>query len=80
MRHNKSISNLNKKLTSLLLCLTIVVASSAQSIKSIESKIDSILPLLTLEEKVAMCHAQSKFSSPGVPRSGISKMVDIQFT
>jgi beta-glucosidase len=26
---------------------------------------------LTIEEKVAMCHAQSKFSSPGVERLGI---------
>ena len=26
---------------------------------------------LTIEEKVAMLHAQSKFSSPGVPRLGI---------
>jgi beta-glucosidase len=26
---------------------------------------------MTLEEKVAMLHAQSKFSSPGVPRLGI---------
>lgn len=37
----------------------------------IEAMIDTILPKLTLEEKVAMCHAQSKFSSPGVPRLGI---------
>lgn len=40
----------------------------------IESKIDSILPLLTMEEKVAMCHAQSKFSSPGVERLGIPEL------
>jgi len=39
-----------------------------------EAKIDSILPLLTLKEKVAMCHAQSKFSSPGVPRLGIPEL------
>lgn len=36
-----------------------------------EAMIDSVLQQLTLEEKVAMCHAQSKFSSPGVPRLGI---------
>ncbi len=29
---------------------------------------------MTLEEKVAMCHAQSKFSSPGVPRLGIPEI------
>ncbi len=37
----------------------------------IEAKIDTILPKLTLEEKVALCHAQSKFSTPGVARLGI---------
>ncbi|MEL7220311.1 MAG: glycoside hydrolase family 3 N-terminal domain-containing protein, partial [Bacteroidota bacterium] len=40
----------------------------------IEAKIDSLLPLLTLEEKVSMCHAQSKFSSKGVPRLGIPEL------
>ncbi len=44
------------------------------SVKEIEVKIDSILSQLTLEEKVAMCHAQSKFSSPGVPRLGIPEL------
>ncbi|MCB0586406.1 MAG: glycoside hydrolase family 3 C-terminal domain-containing protein [Phaeodactylibacter sp.] len=42
--------------------------------KSLDAKIDSILSLLTLEEKVAMCHAQSKFSTPGVPRLGIPEI------
>lgn len=40
----------------------------------LETRIDSILNLLTLEEKVAMCHAQSQFSSPGVPRLGIPEL------
>ncbi len=40
----------------------------------IESKIDSIISVLTLEEKVAMCHAQSKFSTPGVGRLGIPEV------
>lgn len=40
----------------------------------IEKKIDSLLALMTLEEKVSMCHAQSKFSSPGVPRLGIPEI------
>ncbi|GAA3605625.1 glycoside hydrolase family 3 C-terminal domain-containing protein [Flavivirga amylovorans] len=39
-----------------------------------EKKIDSILSLLTIEEKVAMCHAQSKFSTPGVARLGIPEI------
>ena len=29
---------------------------------------------MTLEEKVALCHAQGKFSSPGVPRLGIPEL------
>ncbi len=37
----------------------------------IENRVEDALSRMTLEEKVAMCHAQSKFSSPGVPRLGI---------
>lgn len=40
----------------------------------IERRIENALSLMTLEEKVAMCHAQSKFSSPGVPRLGIPEI------
>lgn len=39
--------------------------------KPIEERVEDALSKMTLEEKVAMCHAQSKFSSPGVPRLGI---------
>jgi beta-glucosidase len=39
--------------------------------KSVEQRIEDALSRMTLEEKIAMCHAQSKFSSPGVPRLGI---------
>lgn len=39
--------------------------------KPVEERIQDALSRMTLEEKVAMCHAQSKFSSPGVPRLGI---------
>jgi len=37
----------------------------------LEARVEDALSRMTLEEKVAMCHAQSKFSSPGVPRLGI---------
>ncbi|MDR0541683.1 MAG: glycoside hydrolase family 3 C-terminal domain-containing protein [Dysgonamonadaceae bacterium] len=37
----------------------------------IEKRVDDALSRMTLEEKVKMVHAQSKFSSPGVPRLGI---------
>ena len=36
--------------------------------KPIEERVEDALKRLTLEEKVAMVHAQSKFSSAGVPR------------
>ncbi|WP_373829497.1 glycoside hydrolase family 3 C-terminal domain-containing protein, partial [Bacteroides heparinolyticus] len=39
--------------------------------RSVEERVEDALARLTLEEKVAMVHAQSKFSSPGVPRLGI---------
>lgn len=39
--------------------------------KPIEQRIEDALSRMTLEEKVAMCHAQSKFSSSGVSRLGI---------
>lgn len=39
--------------------------------RPIDERIDDAIRRMTLEEKVALCHAQSKFSSPGVPRLGI---------
>ena len=40
----------------------------------IEDRVEDALKRMTMEEKVAMCHAQSKFSSPGVPRLGIPEI------
>lgn len=40
----------------------------------IETRVKDALGRMTLEEKVALCHAQSKFSSPGVPRLGIPEL------
>ncbi len=42
--------------------------------KPIEDRIDDALSRMHLEEKVKMCHAQGKFSSPGVPRLGIPEL------
>ena len=39
--------------------------------KPMEDRIEDALSRMTLEEKVALCHAQSTFSSPGVPRLGL---------
>ncbi len=42
--------------------------------KPVKERIEDALSRMTLEEKVAMCHAQSKFSSAGVPRLGIPEV------
>lgn len=39
--------------------------------QKMEDRVEDALGRMTLEEKVAMIHAQSKFSSPGVQRLGI---------
>ncbi|MDR1023963.1 MAG: glycoside hydrolase family 3 C-terminal domain-containing protein [Prevotellaceae bacterium] len=68
-----------KKLKLLLFACTAASSVSGQSslpvyldnTKPIEQRIEDALSRMTLEEKVAMCHAQSKFSSAGVARLGI---------
>ncbi|MDR2948916.1 MAG: glycoside hydrolase family 3 C-terminal domain-containing protein [Prevotella sp.] len=42
--------------------------------KPVETRIEDALSRMTLEEKIAMIHAQSKFSTPGVPRLGIPEI------
>ena len=42
--------------------------------KPLEERVQDALSRMTLEEKVNMCYAQSKFSSPGVPRLGIPEL------
>ena len=59
------------------LLLGAAAATQAQSLpvyldesKPIEQRIDDALSRMTLDEKIAVIHAQSKFSSPGVKRLG----------
>lgn len=42
--------------------------------KPIEERVEDALSRMTTEEKVAVIHAQSKFSSAGVPRLGIPEL------
>ena len=71
-----------KKQKSLLIGLCMAGAITAQSNKPIyldttrpiEQRIEDAISKMTLEEKVALCHAQSKFSSHGVPRLGIPEI------
>ncbi|MFT3901903.1 MAG: glycoside hydrolase family 3 C-terminal domain-containing protein [Niabella sp.] len=39
-----------------------------------EEKINALLKELSLDEKIALCHAQSRFSVKGVPRLGIPEL------
>ena len=54
--------------------LPLFAQNELQSPSNIEAEIESLLKDLTLEEKVAMCHAQSKFSTKGVERLGIPEI------
>ncbi len=65
---------------SILLLVTLFCAASCardnvplykDTTAPLEQRVEDALSRLTLEEKVAMLSAQSKFSSPGVPRLGI---------
>ena len=65
------------KLLIIIFYTMIVVNAQAQdthSSTSIETKIDNIISSLTVQEKVALCHAQSKFSTAGVERLGIPEL------
>ena len=40
----------------------------------VEERVEDALARMTIEEKIAIIHAQSKFSSPGVRRLGIHEL------
>lgn len=68
-----------KKLLTTLLCACSLTAAAQTPVylddsQPIEARVKDALSRMTLEEKVAMCHAQSKFSSPGCPRLGIPEL------
>lgn len=71
---------MNKKfLVSLLFACSIAPLSAQTPVylddtQPIEARVTDALARMTLEEKVALCHAQSKFSSAGVPRLGIPEL------
>lgn len=62
-------------MTGFLLTSPVVIAQNRpiylDDSKPIEQRVEDALSRMTLKEKVAMIHAQSKFSSAGVPRLGI---------
>lgn len=56
---------------SIVLLLAACSTNPEKKVLSTEQKIDSLINLMTLEEKVSMIHASSSFTSGGVPRLGI---------
>lgn len=78
----KRLTMINKRLTASvvasLLCIHLVQAQTLpvylDESQPMEARIEDALQRMTLEEKVAMTHAQSKFSSPGVERLGIPEV------
>ena len=68
-----------KKLFKLFAFTCLAMSATAQNktpiyldeTKPIEQRVEDALQRMTLEEKIKLCHAQSKFSSHGVPRLGI---------
>ena len=51
-----------------------MLTSSAANNDDIESMVETLLSKMTLEEKVRLSYAQSKFSSPGVARLGVPEL------
>ena len=58
-----------------LLCSPVWLRAQTLSDSAIYRKADSLIRLMTLEEKVNMIHASSSFTSGGVPRLGIPELV-----
>ena len=70
-----------KKTMTAILCVLFFAGMQAQTkpiyldnLQPIELRIKDALSKMTLEEKVKLCTAQSKFSSHGVPRLGIPEL------
>ena len=68
---------MKQKIFTFCVSLAVVVAAHAQSqpvyldnSKPVEQRIEDALKRMTLDEKIAVIHAQSKFSSAGVKRLG----------
>jgi len=66
-----------KKIFAIFLTAGMTVTAQAQQLptyldetKPVEQRIEDALSRMTLDEKIAVIHAQSKFSSPGVKRLG----------
>lgn len=71
------------KVNSLILSFAVAICGSTafadvpvylDDSKPIEERVEDALSRMTLKQKIAILHAQSKFSSPGVPALGIPEL------
>ncbi len=75
-------NKLSKKIRILILLATLFASYTIKAqapvyldeSQPVEKRIEDAVKRMTLEEKIAMCHAQSKFSTPGCPRLGIPEI------
>lgn len=52
----------------------VTIAHTRRNSAEIEKKVDLLISKMTLDEKVSLCHANSKFAIAGVERLGIKEM------
>lgn len=76
--YSKNIKIMKKTITTAFVAAFTATVALAQSVpvyldatKPIEERVEDALKRMTLDEKIAVIHAQSKFSSPGVARLGM---------
>jgi len=56
-----------------LACLPLSAPAAQPSPASVEERVERLLAQMTLEEKSAIVHGDTQFSSPGVPRLGVPR-------
>ena len=60
-----------KRLTTVLIAAFLFLPATRTRAQGIERQVENYLSRMTLDEKIAVIHAQSKFSARGVPRLGL---------
>ena len=60
--------------TALTMALLLSCGQEPVQVYNLEDRVEEVLSQMTVAEKVALTHAQSKFSSAGVPRLGIPEV------
>ena len=57
-----------------IICINLLLFGVFSLSAQDSNQVEKIISKLSIDEKIAMCHAQSKFSSSGVPRLGIPEL------